>query len=97
MLERLLSLLATGGVYTPRELAGRLGVSEGLLEQMLTDLSQIGYLRPVLCSTCHTLPDSHSAYCSDCPLASTCAVARPGGRVWALTDKALRQGEKGIP
>jgi hypothetical protein len=101
-----LSLLTTGGVHTPTELAGELGVSEGLLEQMLADLSRMGYLRLASSPTCpplpnghpvpkeHPVPNGHFAPCAQCPLSNTCAVAGPGPRVWALTDKARRQAEE---
>jgi hypothetical protein len=94
VLERLLSLLATGGVHTPAELAAELGVSESLLEQMLADLSRMGYLRPVFNPTCLPSPNGHSTPCAECPLVSTCAVTGPGTRVWTLTDKALRRAQE---
>jgi hypothetical protein len=89
VLERLLSLLAMGGVHTLSELAARLEVSENLFNQMLSDLSRTGYLRPASRLACNT------PCCTDCPLTGACAVDEPGGRVWALTDKALRWGEAG--
>jgi hypothetical protein len=94
VLERLLSLLAAGGAHSLTELASELGVSQSLLEQMLADLSRMGYLRPVLNPTCPPSPNGHSAPCAECPLVSTCAVAGPGARVWTLTDKALRWAEE---
>lgn len=87
-------LLATGGVHTPTELASDLGVSESLLEQMLADLSHMGYLRPVSNPTCPTAPNGHSTPCAQCSLSNTCAVTGPGARVWTLTDKALRRAEE---
>jgi hypothetical protein len=96
-----LSLLAAGGVHTPTELASDLGVSGSLLEQMLADLSHMGYLRPVSNPTCPTVPNGHSthyigqsAHCAQCPLSSTCAVVGPDARVWTLTDKALLWAEE---
>jgi hypothetical protein len=96
MLERLLGLLATGGVHTPAELAARLGVSAGLLDQMLTDLSRMGYLRQVGDSACAPSPDAPSDRCDGCPLVGGCAIGmdKSGGRVWALTDKILRQNPR---
>ncbi len=91
MLERLLDLLAIGGVYTPGELAACLGVSDGLLDQMLTDLSRMGYLRQVGEMACAPSPAPASSSCGGCALVGTCAVGKSGGRVWALTGKALRQ------
>jgi hypothetical protein len=89
-LDQLLSLLATGGVHTRGELATRLGVTEGLLDQMLTDLSRMGYLRSVSDLTCRTSPNGHPVRCAGCPLSGTCAIGEPGGRVWALRDRDER-------
>ena len=91
MLERLLDLLATGGVHTPGELAARLGVTDGLIDQMLADLSRMGYLRQVGDMACSPSPGTSTGACGGCSLASTCAVGKSGGRVWALTGKALSQ------
>jgi hypothetical protein len=85
MLERLLSMLAEGGIRTPAELAGQLGVSEGLVEQMLADLSRLGYLQPVNGVSCAALTNGGSRSCAACPLSGGCAASRPGGQVWALT------------
>ena len=91
MLNRLLDLLATGGVHTPGELAARLGVTDGLLDQMLADLSRMGYLRQVGGPACSPASGVPAGQCAGCSLAGACTAARPGGRVWALTDKALCQ------
>jgi hypothetical protein len=94
MLERLLDLLATGGVHTPGELAARLGVSDGLLDQMLTDLSRMGYLRQVGNLACPPSPAAASGRCGGCSLAGACAAGQSGGRMWALTGKTLRQNPR---
>lgn len=77
-MRRLLELVAEGGVHSYADLARELGVSQGLLGQMLEDLARMGYLRPVA-------GDCESR-CTGCPLAKTCAVGGPT-RVWALTEK----------
>ena len=94
MLERLLDLLATGGIHTPGELAARLGVSDGLLDQMLADLSRMGYLRQVGDMACSPSPDASPGRCGGCSLAGACAAGKSGGRVWALTDRILRQNPR---
>ncbi len=94
MLERLLDLLATGGVHTPGELAARLGVSDGLLDQMLADLGRMGYLRQVGDTTCSPSSATPASRCGGCSLADACAAGRPGGRVWALTGKILHQNPR---
>ena len=78
MLQRLLELVAEGGVRTRAELARELEVSEGLLGQMIEDLARWGYLRPVA-GDCQ-------GQCTDCSLSGTCAVGGPT-RVWALTER----------
>ena len=93
MLEQLLSLLVRGGTHTPAQLARQLGVSEGLLEPMLADLGRLGYLRRAPDLTCQA-PPAGPTPCAGCPLGGMCAVGGPGGRLWALTDKAFRHVEK---
>jgi len=77
-LQKLLELVAEGGVHSYADLARQLGVSEGLLEQMIEDLARMGYLRPVA--------GSCESQCTGCPLAETCAIGGPT-RVWTLTEK----------
>ena len=78
-MQRLLELVAEGGVRTRAELARELGVSEGLVRQMIEDLARMGYLRPVA-GQCQ-------GQCAGCPLAKTCAIGGPT-RVWALTERS---------
>ena len=78
MLRKLLQLVAEGGVRTRAELARELGVSEGLMGQMIEHLARMGYLRPVA-------GDCESR-CAGCPLAGTCTVGGPT-RVWTLTER----------
>jgi len=80
MLRKLLRLVAEGGVRTRADLSRELGVSQGLLGQMIEDLARRGYLRPVA--------GSCESQCTGCPLAKTCAVGGPA-RVWALTEKRM--------
>ena len=80
MLQRLLDLVAEGGLRSYADLARELGVSEELVGQMIEDLAQRGYLRPVA-------GDCESR-CTGCSLAKTCAIGGPA-RVWALTEKRM--------
>jgi hypothetical protein len=89
VLNQLLGMLAEGGVHTPAELANRLDVTERLVDQMLIDLSRMGYLRSVSGGSCQTLPGDDPGPCADCPLSNACAVCEPGAQVWALTQKAF--------
>lgn len=97
MLNRLLSLLATGSVHTPEELATQLGVAESLLDQMLEDLARMGYLRQVSGLTCQPSSSGGSSACEHAALCIGCSLGNAGrgagetgDRVWTLTDKAFR-------
>lgn len=81
-MQRLLELVAQGGVHSYADLARELGVSHGLLGQMIEDLARRGYLRPVAASC--------ESQCTGCSLAETCAVGGPT-RVWTLTEKGQRR------
>jgi DNA-binding IclR family transcriptional regulator len=47
MLERLLQLVAEGGLHSYQDLGQRLSISPPLLDAMLEELVHHGYLRPV--------------------------------------------------
>ena len=82
MLKRLLQLVAEGGAHSYATLADQLGVSKGLLEQMLRDLARMGHIAPVG-GACDT------SLCHHCPLGGSCATdAR--GNVWVLTAKGAQ-------
>jgi DNA-binding Lrp family transcriptional regulator len=83
-LQRLLELVTEGGLHSYTDLARELGVSEGLLGQMIEHLARRGYLRPVA-GNC-------GSQCTGCPLDETCAVGGPT-RVWTLTERSWRGRE----
>jgi len=84
MLMRLLSLFAEVGVHSYATLAEQLGVSTGLLEQMLRDLARMGYIAPVG-GACDT------SQCHHCPLGGSCATDTQNN-VWVLTEKGMQDG-----
>ena len=88
MLRELIGVIAEGQAHSQVELARRLGVSEGLVEQMLEDLARMGYLKPV--------EGDCASQCTGCPLARTCAVGTPA-RIWALTEKGQKAAESKCP
>jgi DNA-binding IscR family transcriptional regulator len=80
MLKALLALIRDDTYRTPQELAEALAVPAPLLEQMLAQLVDGGYLAVL---------ESCTSGCSGCSLAQACA-ARPGGlRFWTLTAKGI--------
>jgi len=85
MLMRLLQLVAEGGVHSYATLTRQLGVSTGLLEQMLQALVRMGYIAPVG-GACDT------SQCHHCPLGGSCATDTQGN-VWVLTAKGVQATE----
>jgi len=81
MLDRLLAMVAEGGIHSQTELANRLGVSYELLGHMLEDLVRMGYLAP--------LEGNCPSQCEACPLAGICAVGS-SAQVYTLTEKGAR-------
>ena len=80
MLERLLQLVAEGGVHSYEDLMARLAISQPMLEAMLDDLGRLGYLRAVNDRCEGHVPVARWAGCS---------VSGPG-RLWSLTDKGAK-------
>jgi len=80
MLRELIGVIAEGQAHSQMELARRLGVSEGLVEQMLEDLARMGYLEPI--AGC-------ADQCAACPLARICIIGHPR-RAWVLREKGMR-------
>ncbi|MBU1749933.1 MAG: hypothetical protein KKA73_19800 [Chloroflexi bacterium] len=84
MLEKLLRLVATGGIHSHAVLAEKLDVTEPLLDQMIESLVRLGYLRPV--------DDTCPSRCEGCPMHETCGIGS-GGRLWVLTERGERAAE----
>jgi hypothetical protein len=80
MLERLLALVAEGGVHSYDDLVTKLDISQPMLEAMLEDLARLDYLRSV-----NTACDGN---CTGCSMGS-CSITGPG-RLWTLTEKGTR-------
>ena len=78
MLKQLIEMLSEGQVHTQRELARRLGVSEGLVTQMLQDLARMGYVQRVKAQ--------RNTSCAACPMARLCAP-ESNQRAWTPTSK----------
>ena len=78
MLQRLLELVAEGGVHSHAELARQLKVSDKLLAEIIEDLARRGYLRAV--------SGDCSGQCAGCHQSKTCAVGA-STQIWSLTEK----------
>lgn len=87
MLEKLLRLVATGGIHSHAALARELDTTEALLDSMIQDLVRLGYLRLAEDAAC----ESH---CQDCPVHDACGIGG-GGRLWTLTDRGMQAARGG--
>jgi hypothetical protein len=91
MLKKVLQEMFKGNVHSRADLARRLGISEGLLSQMMEDLARKGYLAaletPTDCSRCSGCGGSKA--CNGC--GSSEATVFKG---WALTTKGLEAAKR---
>jgi hypothetical protein len=79
-LERLLQLVAEGGLHSYEDLGRRLSISQPLLGALVEELARLGYLHPI--------EEGCGGRCAGCAVGS-CSVVGPG-HLWALTDKGKR-------
>lgn len=86
MLMHLLSQIADGNTLSRSELSRRLKISNELLEQMLLDLSRIGYIESVD-DTC----TASTSKCTHCPFSGECSSINSGNR-WTLTRRGHPRG-----
>ena len=80
MLKALLALIRDGDARTPQELAAVLAVPLSLVEQMLEQLVNGGYL--IVSEACND-------GCSGCSLVQACSAPPGGLRLWTLTAKGV--------
>jgi hypothetical protein len=83
LLRQLLSTVAAGQAGNTAELAAALGISPGLAEAMVNDLSQRGLLQRI--GDCGTP-------CDGCPAEMNCGPA-PRRAAWLLTEAGRRYTE----
>jgi len=81
VLETLLRIVASKGTECSAELARSLGVSHVLTENMLDELTRLGYLKAIV--------GEYSVPCERCPMHAVCKFGRQA-RIWALSDKGER-------
>lgn len=86
MLMKILKRLAQGGMYSNKSVAKELGIDEGLIEQMITQLEHLGYIE-------RDSMNNHLSSCGDgCSSCSTkssscCSSNNINISIWKLTDK----------
>lgn len=91
MLRKVLQAMSTGDVHSHADLARRLGISEGLLSQMMEELARKGYLAALDtsldCDGCGGCGGGKA--CSGCAFGETNAL-----KGWALTAKGREAAER---
>ncbi len=84
MLKRLLALIAANdGTSSLDELAREMGVPPAMVEQLLTELVRMGYLRTAQGEECPPVS------CAACPLQGQCGPPLGVG-LWEVTEKGRR-------
>lgn len=83
-LEQLLDRLKKGQPYSLDGLARSLDVERDLLEHMLRQLEQAGYVR--------SLELSCQRACAHCSYEGLCAITQ-GKRIWTVTERGRRVGQ----
>ena len=78
MLEQILKQIQQGGAASLPAMARQLKVSEALVEQMLAELTRLGYLR--------LLEPCNQGACTRCPQHSDCSTRRPA-KTWTIVKE----------
>jgi hypothetical protein len=85
MLMKVLKRLAQGGLYSNKSMAKELGVDEGLVEQMITQLQHLGYIEKDNLSNC-------PSGCGCCSTKSSCCGDKHNIDInlWKITEKGKK-------
>lgn len=85
MLMKILKRLAQGGMYSNKLIAKELGVDESLVEQMITQLQQLGYIEKDNMGGC-------SSGCGCCSSKSSCCSDKHNIdiNIWKISEKGKK-------
>ncbi|HEY8805535.1 MAG TPA: FeoC-like transcriptional regulator [Clostridium sp.] len=86
MLIKILKRLAQGGLYSNKLMAKELGIDEGLVEQMITQLQNLGYIEKDDNENCSSGCDCGSGSKKD----SCCGKTDIGVKIWNITEKGKK-------
>ena len=82
---KVLKRLAQGGRYSNKIMAKELGIEEGMVEQMIMQLQQLGYIEKEDLSSC-----SGGCDCGSTKKASCCNGSNIELNMWKITSKGQR-------
>lgn len=85
MLIRILKRLAQGGLYSNKSMAKELGIDEGMVEQMITQLQNLGYIEKDDIKKCSSCCDCGSSKKHSC-----CDNKDIGVKMWKITEKGQK-------
>ncbi len=85
MLIKILKRLAQGGLYSNKSMAKELGIDESLVEQMITQLQNLGYIEKDDLEKCSSGCDCGSSKKDSC-----CGSKDIGVRIWNITEKGKK-------
>lgn len=83
MLMKILKRLSQGGRYSNKLMANELGIDESMVEQMIVQLQQLGYIEKEDMSACSGGCDCGSSS----KKASCCNSSNVDINIWKITDK----------
>ncbi|MBU3158360.1 transcriptional regulator [Clostridium frigoris] len=85
MLIKILKRLAQGGLYSNKLMARELGMDEGVVEQMITQLQNLGYIEKDDEEKCSSGCDCGSSKKDSC-----CGKTDIGVKIWNITEKGKK-------
>lgn len=84
MLMKILKRLSQGGIYSNRSMAIELGIDESLVEQMITQLQNIGYIQKDSMDSCSK---GCGGGCGCSTKSKCCGSSNVEINMWKVTDK----------
>jgi Uncharacterized membrane-associated protein/domain len=85
MLMKILKRLSEGGMYSNKSVARELGIDESLVEQMISQLENMGYIEKDSMSSCNG-----GCGCSSSQKSSCCNSSSIDINMWKVTDKGKK-------
>lgn len=85
MLMKILKRLSQGGMYSNKSVARELGIDESLVEQMISQLENMGYIEKDNMNSCNC---GCGGGCSE--KSSCCGKNNIDINMWKITDKGKR-------
>lgn len=82
MLMKILKRLSQGGMYSNKSVARELGIDESLVEQMISQLQNMGYIEKESMSSCNSDCGGSCSKKSSC-----CGTNNIDINMWRVTDK----------